>query len=707
MECFKQAAEAESSWRSETLDDLKFSVGKQWDASIQGQRERDKRPCLVMDQTTQSIRLVCNEFRQNRPGTIVNPVGDESDVDTAEILQGLVRHIEVNSEAEIAYDGAHEHVVRAGIGHWRILTDYVSDEEDEQEIFIVPIRNPFSVYWQPGVPYEKAKWAFIVKDVPIRHYKNDFADSEMAKRSSLIEFTGPGNSTPEWVTKDHIRVAEYFTVEETKGRGDRTKKQVKWKKINALEVLDERDLPGSSIPILTVVGDDIDVDGKRYLAGLIRNAKDPQRMYNYWNSKATETIALASTAPWIVAEGQLESHEKEWAEANIRNLNVLQYKQVDAGGRPAPAPERNSVEPPIQAMAHMIQQAAMDVKASMGIYDPSLGQRKGDESGTAIQKLQQQGSIATLNFSDNVSRTMRRSGRLLLEWIREYYDTPKVRRIIKPDDSVEQVITHAGDEQEDEAKKLLTDKVTKISNIGVGRYDVTISVGPSYQTKRQEAVATQMELIKASPEMFPLMGDILVGNMDIPGSKEISQRLKKMLPPHLQDQTGTPEAQLAQAHSQLQQIGSQNQQLQQHVTQMSEVIKSKQVETQGRVQIEQFKAQTDLAITKLKIEAQMAIAQIGAKSQERQTRDQETTDVWNELHGAAHEKAMQEDQHAHEQSLAQQGALQDQQAQQSDQAHDVGMAGISGAQDQQAQQTQQEHEEEMAAVASKNGAGNE
>lgn len=665
----------ESAWRADCLDDLRFSTGDQWPLTIRTQRDKDGKPCLTMDQTTQAVRVICNEFRQERPSIQVNPVGDEADVDTAEILQGIVRHIEVNSDAEIAYDNAHEQVVRTGIGHWRILTEYPDDDSEEQEVVLLPIRNQFSVYWQPEHDnYKDKTWAFIIRDLPPDQYRADYKDSKLATMSA-DELAGIGNPVPNWVTKNSRRVAEYFTVEEVEGKNGRKRKKVIWRKINAYEELDKRELPGSSIPILTVVGDDIDVDGKRYLAGVIRNAKDPQRMTNYWYTKATESIALASTPPWIMVEGQDEGHENDWAESNSgKTLGVLKYKAVDVNGKPAPPPERNNLEPPIQAVSQMMQQSIMNVKAAMGIYDPSLGQRKGDESGKAIEHLQQQGSLTTMNFSDNASRTQRRCGRLLLQWIRATYDTPRVQRIIKPDGSVQQVITHMGPDQAEAAQKLITDKINKIYDIGVGRYDVTISVDKNYQTKRQEAVATQLDLMKNLPQQAPLFADITVANMDIPGAKEISARLKKTLPPQLQDQDGTPESQLSQAHSALQQLTAQNQQLVQHVNQMSEVIKTKKVETQGKVQIEQFKAQTDLAITKLKIEAQVVIAQIGAKSQEQQTRDQETTDVWNELHGAAHEKAMQGDQHSHEQDLAAQGALQSQQAQQADQGHDMAMA---------------------------------
>ena len=194
-------------------------------------------------------------------------------------------------------------------------------------------------------------------------------------------------------------------------KGKKVKKQVKWCKINAIEVMDERDLPGSSIPILTVVGDDIDVDGKRHLSGLVRLAKEPQKMFNLMCSAAVEQIALSSKAPWIMAEGQDEGYEEIWANANTTNYSSLKYKPVSLGGTQAPPPQRNATEPPIQALSRMIGQFDMNLKSAIGLYNPSLGQQEGDQSGKAIEKLQKQGDVATLNFSDNTARTMRRARR--------------------------------------------------------------------------------------------------------------------------------------------------------------------------------------------------------------------------------------------------------------------------------------------------------
>lgn len=672
LERFQLVAEADSSWRAECLNDLQFSIGDQWPATIKSQREKDGRPCLTMDQLQQSTMLVCNQYRQQRPAIQVNPVGSNADVDTAEIEQGIVRHVEVNSDAELAYDGAHEQVVRTGFGSWRLLSDYIDDESDDQDIFLVPIRNQFSVYWQPGVPQEKATWAFIVTDIPVDTYKSEYKDSKLA---SLDQFTSEGNNAPEWVTKEYVRVAEYFTVEDVEAGKKRPKKQVRWRKINAVEILDGgpegKELPGSSIPIFTAYGQDLDVNGKRHVAGLIRNAKDAQRMYNFQNSAATEALALAPKAPWIIAEGQIAGFEKMWEASNTSNQAYLPYKQVDVAGKPAPPPQRNSVEPPIQAMMMLIRQASMDLKASTGLYDPSLGQRKGDESGKAIEHLQSQGDIATFNFSDNMARAMRRCGRLLLEWIKEIYDVPRVQRIIMPDGTIKHVVIHNGADQAKAAQELLTEKITKIYDIGVGRYDVTISVGPSFQTKRQEAVATQLELLKSlPPNVAPMVIDLVVRNMDIPQSREMADRLKKMLPQQLQDDDDSdPEIKVQKLEQTLQQMSQQHELLTKALQEAHQVITTKQIEQQGKTEIAQLQEQSAQAIAKMNNDAKVAVAEITTKSQEVAERIDWLKSVWSDLHGAAHDAAIQAADQHHEKGMQQADLAHQAQMGQQDAAH--------------------------------------
>jgi hypothetical protein len=676
QERFKLAAEAEAKNRDASLDDLKFLAGDQWPDNIATSRYTDGRPCLTINRLPSIKRQITNEQRQQRPSIQVNPVGSESDPDVAEVLQGVIRHIEVNSDAEIAYDTGFEMMVTGGFGYWEVMTDYLDDTSFDQEIFIKRTKNPFTIYFDPSAiepTYCDADWCFKVEDIPKVEYLRDYANSDAA---GLPDFQSIGDQAPNWATKDTIRVAMYYHVEydavkinllsnnQVQEEGqllpqgvtvlrsrDVQKRKVVVSKINGIEVLNAtssnwqgQDWPGLFIPIIPVLGDDFDIDGKRHLAGIVRDAKDPQRMYNYWVSSGTEMIALAPRAPFVGGEGQFENHESQWANANTKNMPYLEYKPVSLNGTPLPPPARQTFEPPVQAITLMTRQADNDLKAVVGIFNPSLGEDKRDQSGKAVQLLQKQSDIGNLNFSDNLSRAIRWTGKILLDLIPKIYDAPRIQRIIEPDGTASHVGVYTKDNSggmtPEEMKQALG--VKKVYDIGTGRYDVTVSVGPSYQTKRQEAVAAQMALVQAYPQAMQIVGDLIVRNMDWPQAQEMADRLKKMLPQQLQggDQSD-PEAQLQQAQAQLQQFAQQHDLLVKALQDATDRIKTDQVKQQAQVQIAQLNNETKIAIAEISTKAQIAIE-----------RAKTVQGVWSELHGSAHDLALQKDQQGHEQDMA-------------------------------------------------------
>ena len=432
---FKTVVDAESMLRQKMLEDLEFRASEQWPDNIKSMREQDNRPCLTINRIPQFIRQVTNNQRASRPAVQVHPSGNAANVELAEVVQGIVRHIEDRSDADVAYTTAGDHQVTMGRGYVRVVTDYIDDDPNSlnQEIKVKRVANPFSIYMDPTAQSpdsSDARYAFVVEDIPIAEYRFRFPDSELAE---LSEFTAVGNQKPEWMPEGNIRIAEYFYIEETReemvlimgpdGEQQRypkdlmqstdpaelppgvtiiaerevTTRTVKWALINAVEVLQGNELrtegkewPGKYIPIVPVLGDEINMNGVTDYRGIVRDAKDPQRMYNYWVSAETELIALAPRAPIVGAEGQFEGHESKWRTANVRNYPYLEYKPRTIAGQLAPPPQRQTWEPPIQAMTAAIAQSDNDLKATGGFNDASLGVRGAQESGKAIRTRQQQ-----------------------------------------------------------------------------------------------------------------------------------------------------------------------------------------------------------------------------------------------------------------------------------------------------------------------------
>lgn len=622
------AEEAEQRIREEALDDLKFRTGEQWPDDIKNTREIEKRPCLTINRLPQFIRQVTNDQRQNRPSIQVNPVDDRGDPETAEILQGLVRHIEHNSNADVAYDTAFEHAVTSGFGYFRVVTEYADPMSFDQEILIKRIRNPFTVYFDPTCQepdYSDGKWAFIVTDMLKDDYISKYPDSELA---SLDDWVSIGDKAPGWMTSTSVRVAEYFVVEDKKvtivmlsdktvvpkdelpevlpedlmivAERETTMPTIKWYKINGIEILDRTDWIGKWIPIIPVLGDELDVDGERMLTSLIRFAKDPQRMYNYWATAETEMIALAPKAPWVMAEGQDEGYERQWDSANTKNYSRLVYKPKTLNGELMPPPSRNYAEPPVQAITQARLQSSDDLKATTGIYDAALGARGNETSGRAIMARQREGDVANFHYIDNLTRAIRHLGRILIDLIPKIYDAPRVLRIIGEDGSQRTVKVN---------QEVVDKGIKKIYDLTTGKYDVVVSVGPSYTSKRQEAVESMMQLTQAYPQLAQLAGDLLVKNMDWPGAKEIAERLRKTLPPGLAEQE---ENENSEGQPQLPpEIQQQFMEMQQMIEQLTSALNESQGKLEGKEM--EIESKERIAFAQMQVEIMKTMATLDSK----------------------------------------------------------------------------------------------
>lgn len=623
---FKLAVESEGEMRKVALEDLKFRAGDQWPDQVKNEREQDSRPCLTINRFPQFGRQVINDLRQNPTEIKVNPVDDNATPETAKIIQGMVRHIQYKSNASVAYDTGAECAVNGGFGYWRVITNYVSEMSFQQEILIKRIRDAFSVYLDPHAQEPDGSdinWGFIVDDMSEDDYKLQYPDSEMAKNS---DWESIGKTTSDWASQDTCRIAEYFCkiprrtniCQLSNGRTcleeelpnpmapgvtvvdkrETIVNDIKWFKINAIEILDRTDWLGKFIPIIPVYGNELFIDGKRIVESLFRYSKDSQRMSNYFASAEAETIALAPKAPWIGAEGQFEGHEEKWAAANRKNYSYLEYKNKSLNGENIPPPSRQAVEAPIQALTQARNAANEDLKATTGIYDPSIGNRNGaDLSGRAIQRLNTQSQTSNFHFVDNQARSIQHTGRICVDLIPKIYKAPDVIRILHDDGTPEVVkINQIFHKDGKEIKHMLD----------LGEYDVTVSSGPGYATKREEALASTLDLTGKYPNMVPYVADLMVKNMDWSGADEISQRLKAMVPQAALQMTNGKNTPDPQMQAKLAQQGQMIQQLVQHLNAATEQIKTKSKELESKERIEMAKLQTDLTLEAIKLDSSEA-----------------------------------------------------------------------------------------------------
>jgi len=639
---FEQCVEAEKENRIEALADLKFGrMGDQWDDADREAREQDGRPMLTINRLPSFIRQIVNEARQNKPSIKVHPVDDSADPDTAEILNGIIRNIEIQSKADVAYDTAIDSAVSNGFGYFRIDVDYDFGDTFDQSIKINRVGNPFTVYRDPNsTSADTSDWnhAFVTEMVPEDEFKRQYPDAEPVD----FESDERDEKTRLWYEDKSVRVAEYWVREEVQANlvklsdgqsmmeSDYIENQEYFESV-AIQVVDSRPIPthevtqylisgaevletnpwaGKFIPIIDVIGDEVNIEGKRYFHSLIHFAKDSQRIYNHWRTAETELIALSPKTPFIGKEGAFDNDDR-WATANTTSHPYLEYSGEHM-------PQRQPFAGPPAGAITAALAASDDMKSVMGMYDASLGARSNETSGVAIRARQAEGDVSNFHFLDNMSRAIRHAGVVILDLIPHVYHEPRVMRIMGEDETPEvvrvnqefPVMGRGGQPQmqppqmDPMGQPLTQEPVMQIYDLTAGKYDVTVKAGPSFTSRREEAAQQMTQLLQSFPQAAPVIGDILAESLDWPRADEIAKRLKSMLPPGIgadDDEEGNPEAEALK--QQMQQGMQAFQQLQQEHEGMKvdksieqQKLQIDQMKAQGeqvKIQIEQFKAETD------------------------------------------------------------------------------------------------------------------
>lgn len=575
-EAFEQASSAENDNRNDFIDDLKFArLEQQWPEKIKQDRIRYGKPVLTLSKMNSFIRQVVNDARQNKPSVKVHPADGDADPETAAIYDGLIRNIEVQSSADVAYDTAIENAVSGGFGYWRIGVDYTHDDTFDMDISIDRVADPLLVYGDPNsTAADSSDWntAFIVERLTTRQFETQYKGAEKVNWDTDYKNLGEP-----WYADDTVMVAEWWRREEVEKQlllmsdgtildeeryaickdyldammvtvaKQRTVKswQVTQKIMTGAETLETTKWIGKYIPIVPVYGDEVWVEGKRYLRSLIRSAKDAQRNFNYWRTTTTELVALAPKAPYIGPKGAFKTDTAKWQTANQDNHAYIEFDgQIPPQRQPFTGVPAGALQEALNA--------SDDMKAIIGLYDASLGARSNETSGKAITARQREGDVSTFHFIDNLQRAIRHTGRILIDLIPQIYTGKRIVRILGEDGQPLQKHLNTPVPVMDQNGQPMMDPngqaITRVFDLNAGKYDLTVSTGPSYTTRREEAATQMTEMIRALPASAPIVGPSLVKNLDWPGADEIAKKLEALLP-----QPGQPDPAIAAAASKFQQ----------------------------------------------------------------------------------------------------------------------------------------------------------
>jgi len=529
---------------SAAKDDMQFTydIGEgQW--SDADRKKRAGRPCITVNKLQKFVRQLRGDFMQSRPSMKVIPVDDKADVQTAELLNAIIRQIEYQSNAPKVYDTAYAHSAACSIGFWRILTKYTSEDSFDQDIIIKRILNPVSVHFDPFATefnLEDAQYCFVEELID----KKDF--ERLYPKAEATNFDGDkDNLLGSWIQEDKIRVCEYFYKKIVPkkiyllsdgniftGKMDKELLQayglsvvrerevethvVKWCKINGAEVLEEADWAGNGIPIIPMFGDEVVVDGKKYYLSLIRGAKGSQQMYNYWASAATENVMLTPKTPFLVDHRQIKGFENEWNDANLNPRMYLRYNAIAGLQKPSREPQ---TQVPV-AIINMMQSTAYDIEDHLGRYEASKGEAGNERSGKAIIARINQSDKGTFTFVDNASNSIIAGLKQIVDLIPKIYDTHRALNILGENGERGQVEVNKPDigAQGEE---------TTTNDLSVGKYDVISTVGPSFGSKREEMVKMIIESMQYAPALAGVLAPMIFKYSDWPGAQEIAGKLEQ------------------------------------------------------------------------------------------------------------------------------------------------------------------------------------
>jgi Phage P22-like portal protein len=653
----KKAIEADNHNHQEALEDLKFVNirGSQWDDNEKQRRKRANRPCLEINGLPKFCNQVTGEMRRNKVKIKVRPVDSAADVKKSKIREGLIYNIEYLSNAESIYDHAGKMLVQCGYGAWRVLTRKNEDNPFLKEIYLTRIQNPFSIHFDPSAQdqnFEDANYSIVDTYLSEEDFKDLYPNAKFPVPPPNP--SGLGIYDASWYEEKKALVVEYFyKVKENKkmvllsdGRvmskeegekivfenqesinklddmqrkivdlnspkivdeADSTFFKIKWCKATAEEILEEKDWPGKFIPLILVTGDEINIGGKKYISGLIRNAKDSQRMYNFWHTSISETIALSPKSPYLVTSKMIDKHENSFATSNEENHPFLIFN-VDPE-LPGP-PVRQSPPTIPQAMFAEVSRAEENIKSSIGMYDADIGDRGRELSGRAIMARQVPGDTATFVYPDNMARAIAYSGKIINDLIPKIYDTERDVRLRNFNDTesfmpinampknvlnlMEKNPNHYSEVEKSDV--IEADKNgTLFNDISVGKYDIVITTGPTYQTQRMEAAEKLVQLAAYISKLSPLDKYYILKNQDIPDADEYADAVRKMIPPNilppkaeekpLPQQQPTPQMQAMMLKMQVEQEKMKTEKARQQVALAKLYKESKETETEIRKEI--------------------------------------------------------------------------------------------------------------------------
>jgi len=619
---------------AEDLHFLSDEEYAQWPENVVKDRLQTDSEVITVDQLGQFVHQVSNDIRMNTPNINVIPVDDNADIATAEILSGRIKSIEYKSNADSAYDLAADFSVKSSIGFIRVDHRYRRGSKTEQELFIDRVTNPSAILLDPNSRASDgsdARYGFVKDEITKQDFKKKYPDYN-AIGFDQMPYSGQMQSDD----SDKIVIVEYFRIVESEEGSEKVMRYI----LSGENVLEQTTFPGCYVPLVPVYGEESWIGGQRNIYSLIRKAKKSQYMFNLWKSTEADLLLKQPHAPVTAAIGQLAGFENDWRYP--RKAIALYYHQKDAAGDPAPAPQRLLPPQIPTGIVNASRETVDDIKATLGMYNASLGAKSNETSGVAINARKNEGDVATYHFGDNLVRSVCQVGKILVIAIPEIEDTARIVTIIDKEENHKRIGINGA----------LIDDQKETYDFSKGAYDCRVIAGPSFTTQRQEAAQLNMQLLQSMPDLMPVIGDLAFKYQDAPGSQAISARLRKIVDPKLlspderKEQDEDP--QIMQAQQQIQQITAEAQQAlsqaQQQIAELQQELKNNEGDLQvkmAELQIKQQELQVKAADVQIKAMQSQKIEAPDSYEQSLKEREMRLKEAQFEVESVAKQVEMQ------------------------------------------------------------------
>lgn len=566
--------------RYEAIDDLRFAAGEQWDPKVLEQRKG--LPCLVINTIPQFTAQLVGDWRESRKAIKIVPSNDE-DTDVASVREDLIRNIEMQSRSSRVYDTAFESMVQCGDAALKVAVEYAKDDVFDQDIFIRPIEDALAVVWDRfsvDPTGRDAQRVFVDDRIPKDEFRRKWPSagggSDLMENDKIDRVTLAG-----WMDDESYRVTEYWRIIERQrtlalfengkmleideenmqeifdNNGPPTKTRLVWVRYAQMHYCTGTAILAgpyeyrlNRLPVIRMSGRVVNVGGRRVRYGLIRFMKDPARLKNFWRSIAAEQLGYAPKAQWIATQSAVEGRQEAFRKAHLTRDPLLIVNDEAEIGRNI---QRLDPPAPQNAIFQEVGMNTQDMKDVSGIQDASLGIRGNETSGKAILTRQHEGDIASKTYYDNADHCLLETGDVINQLIPQIYDGTRVVRLIGNDEAIK--FQRINDPMDPDAV-----------DMAVGQYDVALTTGTSYTTRRVEAAAAMMDAIQVWPQLMTVAGDLVAKAQDWPGAEKLSERLKKTIPPqYLDEEEGgappTPPEVVQQMQLELQTLQQENTQL--------------------------------------------------------------------------------------------------------------------------------------------------